>query len=49
MDFDLSREEVLFRDSVREFGERYIKPHWVDLGEGRYPLLDLIPRLAEQG
>lgn len=49
MDFGLSREEVLFRDSVREFTERYIKPHWIDLDEGKYSLLDLIPRLAEHG
>ncbi|WP_069807951.1 acyl-CoA dehydrogenase family protein [Vulcanisaeta thermophila] len=49
MDFGFSREEVLFRDSVREFGERYVKPHWIELDEGKYSLLDLIPRLAEHG
>lgn len=49
MDFALSQEEAQFRNSVREFGERYIKPHWVELDEGKYSLLELIPRLAEQG
>lgn len=49
MDFGLSREESLFRDSVRELGERYIKPYWVDLDEGKYSLLNIIPRLAEHG
>ena len=49
VDFNLSREEILFRDSVRELGERYIKPHWIDLDEGKYSLLDIIPGLAEHG
>ncbi|MGC8543554.1 MAG: acyl-CoA dehydrogenase family protein [Vulcanisaeta sp.] len=49
MDFDLGREEALFRNSVRELGERYIKPHWIDLDEGKYSLLDLMPRLSEHG
>jgi len=49
MDFGLSREESLFRDSVREFGERYVKPRWIDLDEGKYSLLDLIPEMSRAG
>jgi len=49
MDFELSREEALFRDSVREVGERYVKPHWVELDEGRYPILEVASKLAEHG
>ncbi len=50
MDFGFTREESLFRDSVKEFGERFIKPpHWMELDDGKYSLLELIPRLAEHG
>ncbi|MFP3157573.1 MAG: acyl-CoA dehydrogenase family protein [Caldivirga sp.] len=49
MDFELSREEALFRDSVREVGERYVKPHWVELDEGKYPILEVASKLAEHG
>jgi len=45
----LSREEALFRDSVREVGERYVKPHWVELDEGKYPILEVASKLAEHG
>ncbi len=45
----MSREEALFRDSVREVGERYVKPHWVELDEGKYPILEVASKLAEHG
>ncbi len=49
MDFQFSEDEIRFRDSVREFAERYIAPRWVEIDEkGKIPL-DLIKRMGDQG
>ena len=49
MDFELTQEEKLFRDSVREFCKRHLEPIWVSIDEeGRIPT-ELIERMGEQG
>ena len=49
VDFGLTGEEKLFRDSVREFAQRHIAPAWERIDEeGRIPP-QLIKRMAEQG
>lgn len=51
---ELSEEEKLFRDSVREFCQKYVAPVWVDVDKraSKDPLdipLDVIRRMGEQG
>jgi len=49
MDFEFSEEEEMFRDSVREFSERYIQPKWVEVDESNKISYDLIKKMADQG
>lgn len=49
MDFNLSQEEELFRRSVVEFAERYVKPNWVLIDDGKYPLINVVRRMSEAG
>jgi alkylation response protein AidB-like acyl-CoA dehydrogenase len=49
LDFDLSDEHALFRDTVRDFAERRIGPQAQRLdSEGTFPL-DLVSEAAELG
>lgn len=49
MDFELSRDEKLFVESVRSFCEKEIAQRWVDLDEGRIGLEELAGRLGSAG
>jgi acyl-CoA dehydrogenase len=49
MEFEFSEEEEMFRESVREFSERYIQPIWIDIDEKNEIPLDLIKKMADQG
>lgn len=49
MDFELSREDRLFLESVRNFAERVIAPRWVDIDEGKWPIEEVAARLGEAG
>ncbi len=49
MNFEFSEEEEMFRDSVREFSERYIQPKWVEVDESNKIPYDLIKKMADQG
>jgi len=49
MKFEFSEEEEMFRDSVREFAQRYIEPIWVDIDEKNEIPLDLIKKMGDQG
>ena len=49
MDFELSREDRLFLESVKSFAERVIAPRWVDLDEGKWPIEEAAARLGEAG
>jgi alkylation response protein AidB-like acyl-CoA dehydrogenase len=49
MDFRLTDEQVLLRQSVREFAEREIRPHVRAWDEAQRFPLELVPRLAALG
>ena len=49
MDFRLTDEQELLRQSVREFAEREIRPHVMDWDEAQTFPMDLLPRLAALG
>jgi alkylation response protein AidB-like acyl-CoA dehydrogenase len=49
MDFRLTDEQVLLRQSVREFAEREIRPHVLAWDEAQRFPLELVPRLAALG
>ncbi len=49
MDFGLSKDEKLFRDSVREFLARTLTPVWRRADEEHYLPTDVIRKLGEQG
>jgi len=49
MDFELSREDKLFLESVKSFAERVIAPRWVDLDEKKWPIEEAAARLGEAG
>jgi len=49
MDFELSREDRLFLESVKSFAERVVAPRWVDLDEGKWPIEEAAARLGEAG
>jgi len=49
MDFQLTEDEIRFRDSVIEFCKRYIEPKWVEIDEKRAIPTDLIKKMGEQG
>ncbi|MFP3211577.1 MAG: acyl-CoA dehydrogenase family protein [Thermocladium sp.] len=49
MEFSFNQEEELFRKSAREFVERYVKPNWVALDDGKYGLINIIRRMGEVG
>jgi alkylation response protein AidB-like acyl-CoA dehydrogenase len=49
MDFDLSEEEQLIYETVREFAEREVRPHAAEWDRaGEFPR-ELVPRLADLG
>jgi len=49
VDFEFTEDEIRFRDSVREFAQRYIEPKWIEIDEkGRIPV-DLIKKMGDQG
>ena len=49
MDFRLTDEQELLRQSVREFAESEIRPHVMDWDEAQQFPMDLLPRLAALG
>jgi short/branched chain acyl-CoA dehydrogenase len=49
LNFDLSEEQQILRDSVREFAEKEIKPIAEDLDEKEEFSLDLVKKMAELG
>lgn len=48
MDFKFSEDEERFRESVKEFGERYIAPKWIEIDEKAEISIDLIKKMGEQ-
>jgi len=49
MDFRLSDEQILLRQTVREFAEAEIRPHVMVWDEAQQFPMDLLPKLAELG
>jgi alkylation response protein AidB-like acyl-CoA dehydrogenase len=49
MDFRLSEEQTLLRQTVREFAEREIRPHVMEWDEAQRFPADLLPKLAALG
>jgi butyryl-CoA dehydrogenase len=49
MDFHFTPEQDLFRQSVREFADRYVRPHIKQMEEEKDIPHDLLDRIAEQG
>jgi alkylation response protein AidB-like acyl-CoA dehydrogenase len=49
MDFSFTPEQELFRQSVREFAERYVRPRINEMEEKGDVPPDLMQRMAEQG
>ena len=49
-----TKDEIMFRESVREFAQKYIAPKWIEIDEeaSKDPMkipLDLIKKVADQG
>jgi alkylation response protein AidB-like acyl-CoA dehydrogenase len=49
MDFNFTPEQDLFRQSVREFADRYVRPRIKEMEETRDVPQDLMQQMAEQG
>jgi alkylation response protein AidB-like acyl-CoA dehydrogenase len=49
MDFNFTPEQDLFRQGVREFADRYVRPHIKEMEEKRDIPQALLDRIAEQG
>src|SRR3954468_20159663 len=49
MDFRLSDEQQLLRQTVREFAEAEIRPHVMEWDESQHFPMDLLPKLAAIG
>jgi len=49
MDFRLTDDQQLLRQTVREFAEAEIRPHVMEWDEAQYFPMDLLPRLAHLG
>src|SRR3954468_10240587 len=49
MDFRLSDEQQLLRQTVREFAEAEIRPHVMEWDEAQHFPMDLLPKLAALG
>jgi alkylation response protein AidB-like acyl-CoA dehydrogenase len=49
MDFNFTPEQDLFRQSVREFADRYVRPHIKQMEEEKGIPQDLLDQVAEQG
>jgi alkylation response protein AidB-like acyl-CoA dehydrogenase len=49
MDFRLSEEQTLLRQTVREFAEAEIRPHVMEWDEAQQFSMDLLPKLASLG
>ncbi|MFQ5762459.1 MAG: acyl-CoA dehydrogenase family protein [Candidatus Bathyarchaeia archaeon] len=49
MDYALTEEEKLFKNTVHEFCEKYIAPTWIEVDEKKTIPLELIKKMAENG
>src|SRR5512141_1880942 len=49
MDFRLSEEQALLRQTVREFAEAEMRPHVMEWDEAQHFPMDLLPKLADLG
>jgi len=49
LNFDLTEEQQILRDSIRDFAEKEIKPIAEELDEKEEFSLDLVKKLAELG
>ncbi len=49
MNFEFSREDKLFLESVKSFVEREIAPRWVEIDEGKYPIEEVVGKLSKAG
>ena len=49
MDFHFTPEQELFRSSVRDFADRYVRPRIKEMEENQDVPRDLLDRIAEQG
>src|SRR5512141_1090578 len=49
MDFRLSEEQAILRQTVREFAEAEMRPHVMEWDEAQHFPMDLLPKLAELG
>ena len=49
MDFRLSEQQILLRQSIREFAEAEIRPHVAAWDEAQHYPLDLVPKLGALG
>jgi len=49
MDFNFTPEQELFRQSVREFADRYVRPRIKEMEDNKDVPKDLLERIAKQG
>ncbi len=49
MDFNFTPEQELFRQSVREFADRYVRPRIKEMEDNKDVPRDLLERIAQQG
>jgi alkylation response protein AidB-like acyl-CoA dehydrogenase len=49
MDFNFTPEQELFRQSVREFADRYVRPRIKEMEDNKDVPRDLLERIAKQG
>ena len=49
MDFNFTPEQQLFRQSVREFADRYVRPRIKEMEDNKDVPRDLLERIAKQG
>ncbi len=49
MDFELSQEEKLFKDSVHEFLSKELAPQWQDMDARKFIPTELLHKMGEQG
>jgi len=49
MDYSFTKDEELFRETVKEFCQKNIAPIWVEIDEKKQIPMDLYKKMAEQG
>ena len=49
MDYSFTKDEELFRETVKEFCQKNIAPIWVEIDEKKQIPMDLYKKMGEQG